>query len=90
MKKINLNSEIKVKLTPFGAEIFYRQYDEVNKRILSNGGEALKPQIDKDGFTKFQLHDFINTFGEYMIVGQKNVIEDICIYMDDEDLEEVE
>lgn len=26
MKKINLNSEIKVKLTPFGAEIFYRQY----------------------------------------------------------------
>ena len=41
MKKINLNSEIKVKLTPFGAEIFYRQYDEVNKRILSNGGEAL-------------------------------------------------
>ena len=93
MKKINLNSEIKVKLTPFGAEIFYRQYDEVNKRILSNGGEALKPrmpQIDKDWFTKFQLHDFINTFGEYMIVGQKNVIEDICIYMDDEDLEEVE
>ena len=93
MKKINLNSEIKVKLTPFGAEIFYRQYDEVNKRILSNGGEALTPrmpQIDKDGFTKFQLHDFINTFGEYMIVGQKNVIEDICIYMDDEDLEEVE
>lgn len=72
---------------------FYLLYECRYHQILSNGGEALKPrmpQIDKDGFTKFQLHDFINTFGEYMIVGQKNVIEDICIYMDDEDLEEVE
>jgi len=34
MKKLNMNSMIKVKLTPFGADIFYHQYDELNKKNI--------------------------------------------------------
>ena len=47
--KINLNETIKVKLTPYGAEIYYKQFDELNKQY---GREICKPQmlqIDKDG-----------------------------------------
>ena len=90
MKKLNMNSMIKVKLTPFGADIFYHQYDELNKKILKAGGEPIHPrmpQIDDEGFSKFQLHNFFNLYGDYMTVGQKNVVEDISIYIDEADLE---
>ena len=45
------------------------------------------PEIDNKGFSKFQLHHFINLYGDYMTVDQKNVVEDISIYIDEEDLE---
>lgn len=92
MKKINLNSTIKVKLTPFGDDIYYHKHDDLIEFTKERGVKPLErtmPKKDEEGFTKFQLHDFMNTFGKYMTVGQKNVIEDICIYMNDEDIEEV-
>lgn len=90
MKKLNMNSTIKVKLTPFGAYIFYHQFDELNKKVLNSGGRPIHPrmpEIDNKGFSKFQLHHFINLYGDYMTVSQKNVVEDISIYIDEEDLE---
>ena len=90
MKKLNMNSIIKVKLTPCGADIFYHQFDELNKKVLNSGGRPIHPRmpkIDNEGFSKFQLHHFINLYGDYMTVGQKNVVEDISIYIDEEDLE---
>lgn len=60
--KINLNETIKVKLTPLGAEIYYKQFDELNKQ---RGREICKPQmprIDKDGYTEFQLWNFIELY----------------------------
>ena len=80
--KINLNDLIKVKLTPLGAEIYYHQYDEVNKKIKENGGtelEPMMPQIDKDRFTEFQLWHFIELYGEHIGVCKKNVIEPLDI-----------
>lgn len=90
MKKLNMNSTIKVKLTPFGTDIFYHQFDELNKKVLNSGGSPIRPrmpEIDNKGFSKFQLHHFINLYGDYMTVDQKNVVEDISIYIDEEDLE---
>ena len=75
--KVNLNDRIKVKLTPLGAEIYYHQYDEVNKRIKENGGtelEPIMPRIDKDGYTGFQLWHFMELYGEYIGVCKPNVI----------------
>lgn len=80
--KINLNDRIKVKLTPLGAEIYYHQDDELNKKIKANGGKQLEPmmpQIDKDGYTEFQLHQFISLYGEHMGLCKKNVIEPLDI-----------
>lgn len=80
--KINLNDRVKVKLTPLGAEIYYHQYDEVNKRIKENGGtelEPMMPQIDKDGYTEFQLHHFISLYGEHIGMCKPNVIEPLDI-----------
>lgn len=75
--KINLNDRIKVKLTPLGAEIYYHQYDELNKRIKENGEtelEPIMPQIDKDRYTKFQLWHFMELYGEHIGMCKPNVI----------------
>lgn len=77
--KINLNETIKVKLTPLGAEIYYKQFDELNKQ---RGREICKPQmprIDKDGYTEFQLWNFIELYGEHIGMCKPNVIEPLDI-----------
>lgn len=87
MKKLNLNDIIKVKLTPLGVHIFYHRYDELNNRIVKNGGQPLEPRmprIDKDGFTEFQLWDFISLYGSYFRIGTLDQpIKDLNIYIDD-------
>lgn len=80
--KINLNDRVKVKLTPLGAEIYYHQYDDVNKKIKENSGtelEPMMPQIDKDGYTEFQLHHFISLYGEHIGMCKPNVINPLDI-----------
>ena len=79
IQKINLNETIKVKLTPYGAEIYYKQFDEVNKQC---GREICKPQmprIDKDGYTELQLWHFIELYGQHIGMCKPNVIEPLDI-----------
>ena len=93
MKKLNMNCRVKVKLTPLGADIFYHQFDEINKIIEKNGGKRLEnmmPQIDKNGYTEFQLWQFIELYGEHIGMARPNVVSDISLYIDDEDLEAVD
>lgn len=80
---INLNDQIKVKLTSLGAEIYYHQYDELNKNIKANGGtplEPIMPEIDKDGYTKFTLWHFMELYGQHIGMCKPNVIEPLNIY----------
>ena len=80
--KINLNDRVKVKLTPLGAEIYYHQYDEVDKKIKANGGKGFEPtmpEIDKDGFTEIQLWHFIELYGEHIGMCKPNVIKPLDI-----------
>lgn len=80
--KINLNDRIKVKLTPLGAEIYYHQCDDVNKKIKEKCGkefEPIMPQIDKDGYTEFQLWHFIELYGQHIGICKPNVIEPLDI-----------
>lgn len=92
MKKIDINNRVKVKLNPHGVDIFYHQFDETNKEIISRGGrpiEPFMPQIDKDGFTELRLWHFIELYGEHIGITQESVVTDICLYIEDKDLEEV-
>lgn len=80
---INLNDQIKVKLTPLGVEIYYHQYDELNKNIKANGGtplEPIMPEIDKDGYTKFTLWHFMELYGQHIGMCKPNIIEPLNIY----------
>ena len=82
--RINLNEWIKVKLTDLGKEIYYHQYDELNKAY---GREMLKPNFpseDEDGYTRFQLWKFIQLYGSHIGIGTPNVIDPIDIVFEEE------
>ena len=64
--EINLNDEIKVQLTEHGEEILLKHY---------NWSEV----IDKEGYRKFQLWDFINIYGKHIYHGSKQVIKNNII-----------
>ena len=79
IQKINLNETIKVKLTPYGAEIYYKQFDELNKKYEREICKPQMPQIDKEGYTEFQLWHFIELYGQHIGMCKPNVIEPLDI-----------
>lgn len=89
MKKLNLNSLVRVKLTDYGEYIYFHRFDERNKFIEKNGGTPLAPSYpekDDNGLTEFPLWKFIELYGPYIHMGAKNVIVPLDIYVDDYDL----
>ena len=84
IQKINLNETIKVKLTPYGAEIYYKQFDELNKKYEREICKPYMPQIDKEGYTEFQLWNFIELYGQHIGMCKPNVIEPLEIVWKEE------
>ena len=77
--RINLNEPIKVKLTDWGKEIYYHQYDRANQIA---GREICKPKFpkeDENGYTEFQLWCFMELYGEHIGMILPNVIEPLEI-----------
>lgn len=92
MKKINLNSIVKVKLNDRGKDIYYHRFNDINRFIKSRGAKPLDPGypvVDEDGFSEFQLWNFIHIYGEYMMIGAPNITKDLNIYINDEDLDDI-
>ena len=79
MQKINLNEIIKAKLTPYGAEIYYKQFDELNKQCGREICKPHMPRIDKDGYTEFQLWHFMELYGAHIGMCKQNVIKPLNI-----------
>jgi hypothetical protein len=73
---INLNDTIEVRLTKHGLDVHRAEYDELDRHY---GGELpfayVPPKMDTGGWSSFQLHQFMNTFGTAMDIGSENVIE---------------
>ena len=56
--KINLNETVKFKLTDYGKDVYYHQFDDLNKRIIKNGGKPIEPHFpkeDENGYCEMQL-----------------------------------
>ena len=89
LNSINLNDRIKVKLTTHGQEIYRSRWEELNRMA---GRVVVFPhyaRVDKEGYTSFQLWDFIETFGEHIGITKPNVIEPLNIYSVDDEKEQV-
>ena len=66
---INLNDTVKVRLTKVGIDELTRQRDEFVRIFPSAKVGSFIPNIDEDGYAKFQLHTLMNNFGHMLSVG---------------------
>jgi hypothetical protein len=66
--KTNTNSFIKVKLKPAGVEILRKQHESIFYKDLERF-PFKTPQVDNDGYTKFQMWVFMRTFGNFLVWG---------------------
>ena len=80
--RLNLNDEIKVKLTEHGKNIYYHQYDQLNTALGREVCKPSYPKVDEDGYTTFQLWCFIELYGVHIGMSLPNVIEPLEIVCD--------
>ena len=80
--RLNLNDEIKVKLTEHGKDIYYHQYDRINAFFGRELCKPSYPKVDEDGYTTFQLWYFMELYGVHMGMTLPNVIEPLDIVFD--------
>ena len=62
--KANLNDYIKVKLTEYGRMIYRESF-------VSLGLQEPKINVDEEGYTRFQIWEFMQTFGDKMRMGHE-------------------
>lgn len=82
---INLNDTVKFKLTDYGKDIWYHQYDNLNRVA---GKEVIKPsypKVDEDGYTSMQLWCFMELYGPHIRWNAKNVIEPLDLICEEGD-----
>ena len=75
LKETNLNDYIKVKLYKKGVQYLVNRHNEMYKdfdSIESIDESNYIDRMDEEGYMKFQIHDFINLFGEVMTIGIEN------------------
>lgn len=93
MKKLNLNSTIKFRLNDRGRDIFYHRFDELNEFIQSRGCQPLEPTFpneDENGYSSFQVWEFMFIYGKYCGMGFPEFWEDLNLYIDETDLEDAQ
>lgn len=82
--RINLNERIKVKLTDYGKEIYYHRFDDVFRQTEPSVFKPEFPKTDEEGYTTFQLWDFIHIYGNYIGMGLPAVIKPLeIVYVGD-------
>lgn len=74
MTRINLNEVIKVKLTDRGKYIYFHRYDDLNRCWGRTMIEPSYPAEDEEGYSAFQLWNFMNIYGPHMGLNSESVI----------------
>ena len=89
--KLNLNDEVRVKLTDLGKDIYYHRFDKLHEFLKARGFSPFEPQmprVDPDGFTTMQLWSFIELYGSHIGMAKANVIDPISMFIELEENEE--
>lgn len=82
MKKLSINSTVKIKLNPGGIEILRKQHEEL-KKVIPGLGEYTPPKVDKNGYTDMQLWQVMKYLGPHLNVGDIQTPFNTYILLDD-------
>ena len=89
MKTLNINSNVRIKLTSFGIKRLKENHEELRKRYPSAIGKFIPPAVDKDGFCEMQLWKVMKQFGDLLYIGCENPPFELEIQIDDSAFEEL-
>lgn len=78
MIECNLNKIVYVRLNNVGRDVYKNYIEDLNRNCTMRF--STKPEVDENGFTKFQLWDLIHIFGEYIDLGLSTPFDKNCIY----------
>lgn len=68
--RFNVNHYVRVKITRHGKKCLRKNYDDLAKSYGGKLGFPFRlPKADKDGWTRFQMHDLMANFGQHMYCG---------------------
>ena len=84
-KETNLNYYIKVKLTEKGKEIYREYLNDVLEEYEIN--DIPKIEVDEEGYSEFQMWDFMRIFGKHFHILGDNPCETNCLVQVKEDKE---
>lgn len=73
---VNLNDFVRFKLTDYGKRVYDQWF--IDLRI-----KPVELRIDKDGYTKMQLWQFMEIFGPHIHMWEENVIEPLDLVFED-------
>ena len=65
MKTFNINSKVRIKLTPYGIEKLKEKHEKLSS-LCPCIGKFTAPKADEDGYCEMQLWYVMTIFGEYM------------------------
>lgn len=72
----NINQSVRVKLTPLGRAKLQAEYEEFSKKWGKHSDENYIPHApDEYGYSKFQLWDLMQTFGEDQVLAKPLMFE---------------
>ena len=72
----NINDKIKVKLTKYGNSIMEKDVTNTLGMLKNfNYKDYFPYHTDEDGYTEFQLWDFMRIFGSHFHVGCQQIME---------------
>jgi len=77
---INLNDNVRFKLTDLGREIYYHQFDDLIAKGVQIRPEY--PEEDADGYASMQLWEFVELYGPHIGMAKQNVIEPLNLIVD--------
>ena len=77
---INLNDNVRFKLTDLGREIYYHQCDDLIAKGVQIRPEY--PEEDADGYASMQLWEFVELYGPHIGMAKQNVIEPLNLIVD--------
>lgn len=86
--KININENVKVKLTDSGLKELKGQYDSL-KLNFPNLHEFKEPEKDENGYSEIQLHSLFNRFGHLLHLGNNDLPFETVIKINDKDENEI-
>lgn len=73
-RDLNINEEVRVKLTDLGREMHKKHHDELRARFPSIG-EYRPPKEDEDGWHRIQLWCLMQDYGSAISIGSNQPFE---------------